>query len=293
MRSKQLKTLIITWIVAICLALCAAYVTFIDCGYTKVCFLDVGQGDSCYIKTESGSTILIDGGDKGSGKYVLEPFLRKEFALKLDAVFISHIHNDHMMGIIELLESDYDIDTVYVSDRASASDGYENLARLAEKNSVTIKTIVGGDTVKVDNIIFSVVASGYVGAGEEDENDNSLILRMDCGENSVLFTGDATGRYEKQIMDSTEIDTDFLKVGHHGSYTSSGVNFLKKVSPEISIICVGQDNRYGLPSEHTLMTMDELSIPVMRTDYDGTISIIMTDDDVKNIEGSRERSGDR
>lgn len=283
------KTLIILWSAAILLSLCASYLTFINCGYTKVCFLDVGQGDSCYIKTEHGDTILIDGGDDGSGEYVISPFLNKEFARNLDAVFVSHMHDDHIAGIVELLKSNYNIDIIYISDKASYGSGYSELKTVAGQHDVPIAPLSSGDEVWIDNVRFSVISSGYTGFGATDENDNSLILRMDCGENSILFTGDATRRYETELLGNAALDTDFLKVGHHGSYTSSGREFLTEVSPQISIISVGEDNSYNHPSQQTLKTMSELKLPIIRTDLDGTISIVMTEDDIKSIKCSRER----
>lgn len=288
MTKQRKRILAILWAAAICLGLCAAYLTFINCGYTKVCFLDVGQGDSCYIKTARGNTILIDGGDNGSGHYVLEPFLHQEFSQNLDAVFISHIHDDHISGIIELLENGYRIDVIYISDKASDSNEYKQLKTLAEQQGVPIDPLSNGDEICIDSVKFLVVSSGYTEAGMVNENDNSLILRMGYGENSILFTGDATRRYEATLLGDAALDTDFLKVGHHGSYTSSGREFLEQVSPQISIISVGEDNIYNHPSSQTLQTMEELNLPMVRTDYDGTISIIMTEDDVKRITYSRE-----
>lgn len=288
MSKKREKLLLTLWIIALCLCLFASYLTFINCGYTKVCFLDVGQGDSCYIKTEKGSTILIDGGDDGSGKYVLSPFLRTEFVKELDAVFISHLHNDHILGVIELLESDFPIEKIYLSDKSPESDDYDRLSAIAKYGGAKIELLSDDAKIYIDNLEFSVISSGY--SKSDDENDNSLMLRMDCGENSILFTGDATRKYENQLLEDKDLDVDFLKVAHHGSYTSSGTEFISAVSPELSIISVGKDNRYNHPSKQTLKTMGDMDIPVMRTDFDGTITIIMTDNDIKNISGSRERS---
>ncbi len=292
MSKKRRNTLVILWTVAIVLSLYASYLTFINCGFAEVCFVDVGQGDSCFIKTERGSAVLIDGGDDGSGKYVLKSFLRKQAALELDAVFISHIHDDHTEGVKELMEDYYPIERIYVSERAPSSDNYGEIQSLALRRGVEIVTLKDNDVIDIDNVRFKVVSSGY-GHGEEvNENDNSLIIRMDYGENSILFTGDATRRAETALVGDEDIDTDFLKVGHHGSYTSSGEEFLKAVSPMLAIISVGEDNGYGHPSKQTMKTIDKLDIPVMRTDYDGTISVIMTQKDIKNISGSRERSED-
>ncbi len=293
MSKKRRNTLVILWAVAIVLSLYASYLTFIDCGFAEVCFVDVGQGDSCFVKTESGGNILIDGGDDGAGKYTLKSFLKKYAALKLDAVFISHIHDDHITGIKELMEEKYPIKTIYVSHLASQSGGYNKIKSLADSNGTEVVALSDDDMIELDNITFKVVSSGYKSGGENgNENENSLVIRMEYGENSFLFTGDATRRQETQMMGDDDIDTDFLKVGHHGSYTSSGKEFIEEVSPLIAIISVGKKNKYNHPSEQTMSTLGRLEIPVMRTDLDGTISIIMTDDDIRNISTSRERSED-
>ncbi len=282
------RTLKILWIIAITLSAIAVWVSFVDCGYTEVCFIDVGQGDSCFIKTEKCNSILIDGGDEGSGRYVLEPFLRNHRTLSLDAVFISHLHSDHMQGIIELLDAGCKIGKIYIPDITAEKNNYAYLKKIADKNSVPLIPLSKGDTVQIDEVLFTILSSG---TSYEEENDNSLVMRLDCGENSILFTGDATKTVEKTLP-AESLDTDFLKVAHHGSYTSSDKNFLKAVTPEMSIISVGEKNQYNHPSERTLLQYKVFDLPIARTDYDGSVTIIMTQNDILNILYSRERSND-
>lgn len=286
-QNKRRAALIILWITAICLASYAVYATFIDRGYTEVCFLDVGQGDSCFIMTDSRNSILIDGGDDGSGTYIIKPFLVQKFAKQLDAVFISHLHADHIKGITELLEQNFPIRTVYISDASADSDKYADFLSIAKKHGTDVKELSSGSVVDIDNVKFTVAASGFDGDAENDENARSMLLRFDCGENSILFTGDAPRKEERQLLGNPIIDTDFLKVGHHGSHTSSDSEFLREVSPELSIISVGENNMYNHPSPQTLKTFTELDMPVMRTDYCGTVTIVMTGNDIRNISGSR------
>ncbi len=289
MNKKRINILIILWVVALVFSLAAAYLTYFNRGYTEVCFIDVGQGDSCFIRTDKGGTALIDGGDSGSGKYTLLSFFQKQFVRELDAVFISHLHSDHMQGIIELIDEGFPIGTLYVSETASLESNYDTLKSRADLRSIHIEPLSDDEVITLDDITFTVVAPGCSEGFSKNKNDNSVILRMDCGENSFLFTGDATQYLEKQLLGDADIDVDFLKVAHHGSFTSSDPEFVKQVSPDISVISVGIDNDYNHPSEETMETLSELGIPVLRTDYDGTITFIMTDDDIKNIETSRER----
>lgn len=288
-QNRRRAVLIILWITAVCLASCAVYVTFTDRGYTEVCFLDVGQGDSCFIMTDNRSSILIDGGDNGSGTYILKPFLTQKFVKRLDAVFISHLHADHIKGITELLEQNFPISTIYISAASADSGKYADFLNIAQRHGADVKELSSGSAVDIDNVKFTVAASGFDGDTGNDENARSMLLRFDCGENSILFTGDAPRKEENQLLGNPIIDTDFLKVGHHGSNSSSGSEFLSEVSPELSIISVGENNMYNHPSPQTLKTFTELDMPVMRTDYCGTVTIVMTDNDIRNISGSRVR----
>lgn len=285
---KNRKKIIILWIVALCLAAVAYFVTAVNVGYTQVSFINIGQGDSCFVRTERGSTILIDSGDV-NGEYALNQFLRKNLVGRFDAIFLSHMHADHISGAMSLLEQGFSVDSIYVSDETEETDAFAKLSQLASQNDTKVVVIETGDYIGIDEIGFSVVATGCGDGVSEDENDNSVILRLDCGENSILFTGDASVRTEMALLDNELIDTDFLKVGHHGSATSSSVEFLDEVSPELSIISVGADNRYGHPSEKALSNHEELDIPIMRTDLHGTVTIIMNESDIKNIYGERSR----
>lgn len=286
MKKRYRKSLIILWAVALCLALCAWYVTYINKGYAEVCFIDVGQGDACFVRNSAGDAVLIDGGDEGAGKYVLSPFFRKQFVTELDAVFISHLHSDHTEGIIELIDEGFRIRKIYLSHTADEEEGYDAIADRAKIHKIEIIELYDNDKIEMGELTFTVIAAGCDEGLSKNKNDNSVIMRLDCGENSILFTGDATQYLEEQTLNE-DIDTDFLKIGHHGSYTSSDFEFISRVSPELSVISVGIDNKYNHPSEQTLETLEELDVPIMRTDLNGTITIIMTPNDIKRIHGSR------
>ena len=285
MTKKQTSVIFLLWIIAIALSLVAVYVTFINRGYTEVAFIDVGQGDACFIQTDRLSTVLIDGGDKGEGKYTLKSFLDIKSERCVDAVFLSHMHADHINGIVELLDTETEIKQIYVSEYAKDEEGYDKLLTAAENKNAPIKELHGGDVVKIDNVTFKVIGERQ---NYTDQNDMSMVLRFECGENSILFTGDATAKAEDNILDE-DIDTDILKVAHHGSSGSTDIDFLERVTAELFVISVGEDNRYKHPSGKTLGRLKAFDAPIVRTDYDGTISIIMTDDDIKDIKLSRER----
>lgn len=271
-------------VVSLFMVLYASYVGFFDRGYNEVSFIDVGEGDSAFIKTRHHKTMLIDGGNTGSGENTIIPYLRSKFTDRIDAVFISHMHDDHVIGIIEMIENEFPISKIYISKNA---DKKSELTRTADKYGIPLIELTKGDMICIDNTVFTVIADRSE-FESDDENDNSMILKMDCGENSFLFTGDAEAEYEAELLNS-DIDVDFLKVAHHGSDTSSSEEFVQKVSPKLAIISVGEFNFYGHPSAKTIETFKKLDIPVLRTDIGGTVTITMDERDIKNIETSEDK----
>lgn len=292
MTKKQITVLISAFLISALLLSVGIYLTFIDKGYTDICFLDAGQGDACVIKTNDNHFVLIDGGDKNCGEHTLIPYLEYENIHKLDAVFLSHLHEDHLNGVLELIDKDFRIDTIYISVSAEVSELYDILKKATDDKKIPLKPLFDGNELSFGKVKLSVIASEYMGYVTEDENDNSLILRMDYGKNSILFTGDATKTSEAYLKDNKSIDADILKVGHHGSSGSSGMAFLSAVSPKLAIISVGRNNRYHLPSEKTLSSLKVLNIPVARTDLDGTITVTMTENKISDVNCSRERKND-
>lgn len=283
MKRQKLLALIILWVSAAVLVIVSVHICCIDRGYSEVSFIDVGEADSAFIKTRHHSAVLIDGGNTGSGENTLIPYLRSKFTGRLDAVFVSHMHDDHMNGIIELINSGFPISRIYV---AKSSGACGALSKPAAQHGIPISEIGKGAAVDIDNAHFTVLSDGY-SAADDDDNDRSLILRLDCGKNSFLFTGDATVNEENEILNDKNLDVDFLKVGHHGSKTSSGSNFIGKTSPKLAIISVGSTNPYKHPSPQTLKTLKHYNVPILRTDQSGTITITMTEDDIRNIAVSR------
>lgn len=288
MTKKQRITAILIWIIAVFLFALSIYVGFIDRGYTEVSFIDVGQGDSCFIQTDNMSSILIDGGDRSCGTKILIPFFKYKSVMKLDAVFVSHLHDDHITGIEELINNRFKIAHIYMSDKVKQSKNYNEFEKLVTTNNIPFTFMNDDDKISIDNITFTAINSS---AEHNDENELSLVLRFDCGTNSILFTGDISSITENEILSDPDIDTDILKVAHHGSAGSSSIEFINAVSPELSVISVGENNKYHHPNDKTLLKYDFLDIPIVRTDYDGTISIIMTDNDIRRLDFSRKREG--
>ena len=218
----------------------------------RVVVFDVGQGDASLVQTPSGKNILIDAGTwnpgSNSGRQILLPYFKGKNITKLDAVFLSHPHADHIGGIIDLING-IEIDTIYNSGYHYESKLYQNYIQLANSKKVPVVSLKAGQKVSLDPEIL-ILAFGPEGSVfNDDPNQHSLILNIIYGENEFLFTGDAGEDQEKRVVANYNdmLDTDFLKVGYHGSRTSSELFFLKQVTPEIAVVSVAENNRFKHP----------------------------------------------
>lgn len=234
----------------------------------QVTMLDVGQGDATFIKTPSGKHVLIDAGrwtpTYNSGRYVIIPHLKALGIQKLDAVFLSHPHADHIGGIVELIR-EVPIDTIYNSGFAYESNLYKNYLKLADKRHIPVKPLHAGMEINIDPMVRTFVYGPDPANNHSDPNEQSLVLELIYGDTQFLFTGDAGASQEKRLIANYAhlLNTDFLKVGHHGSRTSSSPYFLQQVTPDISAISLGKRNKFDHPHtqaiEHLLQSGTEVS----------------------------------
>lgn len=253
----------------------AAPVPFVSSGELRVWFFDVGQGDAILIDTPDHRQILIDGGPSQSvltklGQ-VMPPWDRS-----VDAVVLTHPHLDHVAGLVSVLER-YDVAAIYdggARARTGAMDAFE-MDAVAE--SAATRHLVAGDRFAYGDVTIDVLAPTRPvdGAYPKDPNEASVVLLLTYHDTTLLLTGDAPDDVERDIL-STVGDVDVLKVGHHGSRTSSSAEFLDDVTPEFAIISCGVDNSYGHPHPVTLQRLDDRGIRVVRTDLDGDILLTST-----------------
>ncbi len=255
----------------------------------RVHFINVGQGDSCLIQAGQDGTVLLDGGDIESGELLTNYFAVQNIT-QLDGVFVSHFHQDHVSGILELIESNFPISKIYISNHSSHTELETKLLHLAKKKNISVTRLKTSQKVTLGKAVFQVLSQR---AYENDEtlNNMSMILRMDCFSSSFLFTGDIETKALDDLVDlhSKKLDVDVLKVPHHGSDSSANEDFISATTPQYSVINVGVENQYGNPSPSTLALLLNEESSIYRTDRDGTIVMTIGKNGIKNITYSKHR----
>ncbi|WP_445491617.1 ComEC/Rec2 family competence protein [Niallia sp. 03133] len=231
-------------------------------------FIDVGQGDSIYIKTANGDDIIIDGGNRDGSDVV--SYLEKQKVKDIEVMIATHPDADHMGGLDEVLKA-FKVKSIYAPKVSHTTQVYKDFLSAVKKEGVKIKT-----AKKDVSIPLKGVAAKFVGPvnsySKSDLNDWSAVLRLVYGKKSFLFTGDAETKAETDMMNSKEtLKADVLKVGHHGAKTSTSTAFLKAVKPTYGVISVGKKNSYGHPTSDTLKRLKNSKVKVFRTDKQGTI----------------------
>lgn len=257
------------------LALCDALIFFPLLAVNRkpaVFFMDVGQGDSFLVSSGGGGVdILIDTGPGKSVLYELEKILGRRDRY-IDAIVLTHPHSDHFGGL-EYVFSRYDAGIFLWSGAASSDAGFAKALSLAERKRVPFEKLAAGDKLKSKGIYMTAVYSPPE-FPEKDflENDGSIVLYADVSGLKGIFPGDVGLRPESRISSAGFPSVDFLKVGHHGSASSSSYGFLKAVNPSVAVLSVGK-NSYGLPKKEVLDRFASLGIPVYRTDELGALKI--------------------
>ena len=236
-----------------------------------VAFLDVGQGDAIFIQAPNGNQILIDG---GQNKAVLRELskIMPFYDRSIDVVIQTHPDADHIGGLVEVLRR-YDVGLVVESGVGSESPIYREIQRIIEKKEIKNVLAQRGMRVDIDDGTYIDVLFPDRKVGDLDPNDASVVLKLVYGDNSFLLTGDSPKKIEKYLVYLNEdvLDVDVLKIGHHGSKTSTSELFLGYASPEFAIISSGEDNSYGHPHEEVLDILEKFEIEILRTDESGTI----------------------
>lgn len=244
-------------------------------GLLGIYFLDIGQGDSIFIETPNGNQVLIDG---GPGNRVLSelgevmPFYDKD----IDLVVMTHPDADHASGLVEVMDR-FNVKNVVYSDIVSDKALYESWKAAVSKEGANIIDPVAGTVIDLGGGAFLRIIyplESLTRKEVKNTNDNSVVAMLDYKDLEVLFPADVELRGERAILLSgQDIDADVLKVGHHGSKTSTMEELLSAVSPEAAVIQVGAKNRYGHPKPEILERLDNYGIKVYRNDLNGRIKL--------------------
>lgn len=237
-----------------------------ESGSFTVHFIDVGQADSALV-TCDGHSMLIDGGNADDSNLVYS-VLQRETEGHLDYVVGTHAHEDHIGGLSGAFEADT-ADITFCPVTEYDSKAFRNFKTRADERGGGITIPAVGDTFTLGEASVTVVAVNSV---PEDTNNTSIVIRIVYGDTSFLFTGDAEQETEEKILESGQnIESTVLKVGHHGSSTSTSQAFLDAVSPTYAVISCGKDNSYGHPHSETLAKLASAGVEVLRTDELGDI----------------------
>lgn len=236
-------------------------------GILKVHYIDVGQGDSIFIQLPNGESALIDAGEQEFGETVCQ-YITSQGEDTIDYLIGTHPHSDHIGGITAVIER-FSVGRLYLPDKSHTTKTFKDMMQaVKEKNIQTVQAKAGVMMLETGNLMLKFLSP--VSTHYEEINDYSAVVSLIYGENSFLFTGDATYTVEKQLSETIS-HYDVLKVGHHGSNTSSTANFLEKVTPDYAVISCGRGNDYGHPHTQVVNRLERFHSTVYRTDLMGHI----------------------
>lgn len=259
----------------ILLLFCSYFISGAEGDLLSIDMLDVGQGDAILIRTPYHQSILIDGGPDGRAQEKLGrilPFIERD----IDLVILTHAHADHVNGLPEIVKQ-YAIGKIVYTDAMLERSGYtEFLQRVREKKIPLEEARAGKKFHFGPDLSLEILApmEDFTNHEVQDLNDSSIVARLVYRKKSFLFTGDAGKEVEDSLIaQDVNLDSDILKVGHHGSDGSTTDHFLDEVSPDIALISVGKENRYGHPHGALLERLVSRNIPMFRTDRDGDIHV--------------------
>lgn len=234
--------------------------------------LNVGQGDALFIESPTGTQILVDGGPPkkilSEISKVIVPFDRH-----IDAFIITNPDQDHIAGFLDILKI-YKVDKVFESGALTDSKIYQNLRNELEKRNIPIILAKRGMKLDMGGGVMMDILFPDQDVASWSTNDGSVVARLSYGDMSIMLTGDATTTTENIILkenSNTQLHSNILKVGHHGSRTSTSYEFLKTISPSYAFISDGKNNKYGHPHQDTLNTLASFGVKILRTDQFGTI----------------------
>lgn len=245
-------------------------------GELKVHYINVGQADSILVQ-QGNSNMLIDAGNNVDAKTIVD-YLKSQGVRKLDYVIGTHPHADHI-GSMDVVIKTFDVGKVYMPKETSNTKTYKDVITSIKAKNLKITAPKPGESFKLGEAECTILAPNS--DKYKDINDTSIVLKVAFGQNKFLFEGDAESTSEKEMLaKGFDAKADVIKLGHHGSHSSSSNEFLDKVQPSYAVISCGGGNDYGHPHKKTMDKLKQRKVKVFRTDESGTVVITS---DGKNI----------
>ncbi len=271
--NKENRKQVLATIIAICILLLLSifllnnynenhYDYIVDSSKLQIIYFDVGEADSTLIMN-NGKTTLIDGGNDTDGPKIVD-YIKSQRISKIDTIIATHLHADHIGGLDNIIDN-FDIGTVYMPDTINNDKQVEELIEAMEEKNLNYESPKIGYKFNIGLANCEIMSANN---NVNDLNNSSIVIQMYYFEQKYLFMADS----EKEVEDSRQWNkVNVLKVGHHGSNTSSTERFLNQVKPEIAIISVGVNNQYNHPSIEVLNRFKNLNTTIYRTDENGSL----------------------
>lgn len=242
----------------------------------KVHYLDVGQGDSIFIELPNNETMLIDAAESYQSENIIN-YLKNLNYKKIDYVIGTHPHTDHIGGLKDIINT-FEIGKIYMPKVVSTTKTYESLLMAIKDKNLKINTAKAGTSIiDTDTLKINILAPNSETYTEL--NNYSVVTKITYGTTKFLFMGDAEKLSENEIKE--DVSADVIKIGHHGSNTSSSIDFIKKVNAKYGIISVGLKNKYNLPKEETITNWENSGTKIYLTSTNGTVTAISDGTNIK------------
>lgn len=280
MKTGETKTSILftSFFVSLFLLVCVLLGLFLaqtqkKSAYSRIAFLDVGQGDAIFIEAPNGTQVLIDAGPDASVISSISDVMRF-WDRSIDLVIPTHADKDHIGGFPEIFRR-FEVVHVYDTPNGATTAIYEEYARMRDAETKNIAFAHSTDTIILDEYhgVYLRVLFPDQDVSDIERNDSSTVVQFVHGDIEVLLTGDAGTTIEEYLvfLYGDGLESNILKAGHHGSDTSSSKLFLDTVRPEVVVVSAGKDNRYGHPHESVLESLEEQNIQIFQTAHQGTV----------------------
>ncbi|NME95645.1 MBL fold metallo-hydrolase [Clostridium cochlearium] len=257
-------------------------------GNLKVHYINVGQGDSILIQ-QGNENMLIDAGPNSSSEKVVD-YLKQNNIKDIKYLVATHPHEDHIGGMSKVINN-FKVDNVYMPKKVATTKTFKNMVESMKKKNLKAKVPHIGDELNLGDAKFTILWPDE--KDQSNTNNCSIVLKGQYGKNTFLFTGDAEQLVENNILNKgLDVKADVLKLGHHGSSTSTSNNFLQKVNPEYAIAMCEKGNTYGHPHREIMQKLKDKNIKLYRTDENGNIVLISDGKNIKfNVEPGSYTSG--